>query len=103
MSETVSFAGSWFDGRTARQQQVAVSIGDAGLVVRDADGVERAHWPADEVRLAKRRPGDALRLRRGEVDVARLTIADAAALRVLLRHCPQLHRRPGRLRDHWTQ
>lgn len=101
MNTSQKFAGAWFDGRTARQQHVAVTIGDAGLVIRDADGAERAHWPADEVRLTRRRPGDPLRLRRGEEDAARLTVNDAAALGVLLQHCPQLHRRPGRLRDHW--
>lgn len=95
------FDGQYFDGRTARAHAVRVAVGPTGLSIVGADGVPRADWPADQVRLgAGIRRGEPLQLRCGDSEGARLSLP-AEAEAAVFRHCPKLHASAGRFRDNW--
>lgn len=102
MNALGAYAGAYFDGRTAQARDVTVECASGTVRILQPDGAVLAIWPAGEVRLAVRhRTGNALRLRCGTTDEARVTIADAAALAALEQCCPNLHRSADRIREHW--
>lgn len=102
MTETRSFPAQYFDGRTARSRDVIADVSAEGVRIREEDSLVLAVWRADAVRLAGgHRKGGAVRLRNGDSDAARLTIADAMAYALLKQLCPHLHRSAGRFRDNW--
>jgi Zn-dependent protease with chaperone function len=91
----LAWAGRYSDGRTAAFQRVEARIGETGLSIADADGAVHETWPRDEVRLVDGPDSSgAIRLGRPGSD-ARLSIADADALRALELHCAFLHKGMG--------
>jgi Zn-dependent protease with chaperone function len=92
----LAWPGRYSDGRTAAFQRVEARIGESGLSVAGDDGALHETWPCDAVRLVDGPDTNgAIRLGRPGSD-ARLSIADADALRALELHCASLHKGMGR-------
>ena len=96
----LAWPGRFSDGRTAALARVEARLGEDALQIDGEDGMPRATWPRDEVRLVDGPdPSGAIRLgRRGSE--ARLSVADGDALRALELHCPALHKSIGE-ETHW--
>lgn len=80
--------GRFFDGRSAAEQWVGVTIEAAGLRLFGASGQTQADWPFAEL---KQVPGSAaphLRLSLRSLPDARLVIDDASAIGRSRRNCP---------------
>ena len=93
MTNAERFPALYYDGRSARAQDVSVAIDGAGVSIYRNPGVFLASWQAQNVVLADR-PEDGEPLRIGlEGATARLVVADPAALAVLLDAIPQAQRR----------
>ncbi len=76
-----SYPGSYNDGRSAARRAVVVQLDLSGLRILDAEGREIDRWPYDELHLLDEdRAGQALRLKRGEAGVARLSVPDRRLL-----------------------
>lgn len=88
----LAWFGRYSDGRTAAFARVEARLGEDRLQIDGEDGMPRATWPHDEVRLVDGPDArGAIRLGRRGSD-ARLSIADGDALRALELHCKALHK-----------
>lgn len=89
--------GRYHDGKTARQQDVEVTLAAAALLITRPDSPANIldAWPLAEVRLVDedRSQGQA-RFKQGERGEARLTILDAGFLAALRDAAPQSQPRP---------
>src|ERR1700751_592524 len=91
----LAWPGRYSDGRTAAFQRVEARVGESGLNITGEGGVLCEIWPCDAVRLVDGPDSSgAIRLGRPGTD-ARLSIADADALRALALHCVSLHKGMG--------
>ena len=91
----IAWPGRYSDGRTAAFARVEARIGEDGLQIDGEDGMPRATWRPDDVRLVDGPDArGAIRLGRRGGD-ARLSVDDADALRALELHCPSLHKSIG--------
>jgi Zn-dependent protease with chaperone function len=88
----LAWFGRYSDGRTAAFARVEARLDEDRLQIDGEDGMPRATWPCDEVRLVDGPDArGAIRLgRRGSDE--RLSVADADALRALELHCRSLHK-----------
>lgn len=84
-----SFAGHYYDGRTAARHEVTARATTAGLLIRGEDMAE-VSWPYEDLALLEEvYRGRPVRLRCG-TRPARLSVADAAILSALAADAPQL-------------
>lgn len=86
-----AYDAAYYDGKTARRQDVRVSVSTRGLRLRHADGLEVV-WPFGQVRLAEDGfSGDPLRFERatGEGLHEAIVVADHDLLAVIARANPE--------------
>lgn len=90
--------GRYHDGKTARQQDVSVTLTETALLIAPADRPSGFldSWPLAELRVVDEdlSRGE-VRLKRGGTGEARLTILDAGFLSALRAVAPQAKRRSG--------
>jgi len=91
----LAWFGRYSDGRTAAFARVGARLGEDGLQIDGEDGMPRATWPLDELRLVDGPDArGTIRLGRRGGD-ARLSVDDADALRALALYCRFLHKSIG--------
>lgn len=89
MTADVCFAAHYYDGKTARSQDVTVSISTSELVVLDAGGASITSWQADHIVFAEKpRAGEPVRIGL-EGTTARLITEDARAASAVLAIAPK--------------
>ncbi len=88
----MSLAGWFYDGDSARRQDVTAEAQPRGLVIRDRSGVQLACWPWDELNRSPSADGS-WRLSRGPASEARLFLPDQPGLDALAAQAPQITRR----------
>jgi Zn-dependent protease with chaperone function len=86
--------GRYFDGETARSQDVIVKFGDATLMVLDVRDVPITHWSLAGLRdLSSGNPGDGLTLTPDPDGDERLMVDDAEMMAAIRAVCPDLYQR----------
>ena len=87
------YLATYYDGKTARAQSVAIAVADAGIAISTVHGDAIAHWPAERVVLAEL-PRDNEPVRLGlDGTTARLIVDDPGVVEMLRPLAPQLYRR----------
>lgn len=88
------YAGTYYDGRSAGRRDVVVVLSSAGLAIVGDDGTRIDAWRYADVRLVDEdHRGPPIRLRSGNDDDARLSVADPRILIDLAARAPHLTRR----------
>ncbi len=101
---TPAISARYADGQTAGLAPVQVHLEAAGLVIVDAEGARLGVWPYDELEAAEAiAPGRPVRLRLGDDQGARLTLAPDASLEALWRAAPHLRGRRRMDRRAWRR
>lgn len=92
MNAGASFAAQFYDGKSAKSQNVSVTISSDGISLLGADGLDHGTWPADRIRfIDKPRQNEPLRVGL-EGTTARLVFDDTGASAAILGIAPQANR-----------
>lgn len=89
--------GTWFDGNSARAQEVVIRFGEATLILIGPDDVPRAHWALSSLRALTDQGGKGrLVLIPSQDAEERLILDDAEMIAAIRAVCPDLarHRAP---------
>jgi hypothetical protein len=93
MSDGTRYAARYFDGKTARAQDVSIALTEEGIAIYRQTGILLATWASGNIVLAERpRRGEAARIGL-EGTTARLIVEDPGVIEQLSEIAPAAHRR----------
>lgn len=92
MNDGTSFAARYYDGKSARSQDVTLTLSSGGISIRGADGSELGTWPSDRIVFAEKpRRNEPLRVGL-QGTTARLVIDHSGASAAILGIAPKANR-----------
>ncbi|MEM9782257.1 MAG: M48 family metallopeptidase [Pseudomonadota bacterium] len=93
--ETLEGLGRYFDGQSARSQEVIVGFGKRSIVIFQHGDQAIAHWPLGALRATRGGGIGELTLVPGHDSEEQLIIDDPTMIKILRKVCPNLNRGPS--------